>query len=181
MLGMRAISSVSVLGLCLASVLACTPELNWREARFDDAALVTLMPCKPDRAKRLVPLRAGTQQVMGELHMQGCQAHDLQFTFSQITLPPEVPAQEAVVAWRTASLAALGAADSKAEPRPWAIKGAATQVTPVQWVVQTDAHQAVCAWFMHGNKLYQAAVYGVPHQRDVKDIAETCFSGIKLP
>lgn len=178
---MRAIFSASVMGLCLASILACTPELNWREARFDNATLVTLMPCKPDRAKREVPLPAGAAPVIVALHMQGCQAHDMQFTLSQIELPPQVPPQDAVQAWRRASLAALGADVAQATATPWLLKGAASQVASEQVVAKTKEHQAVFGWFMHESKLYQAAVYGTPKQRDVVDIAETFFSGIKLP
>jgi len=43
----------------LAAVLvlaACSPELNWREVRADPTALTVLLPCKPDRGTRTVPL-----------------------------------------------------------------------------------------------------------------------------
>src|SRR3954447_11373852 len=45
-----------------ATVLAaCSPTFNWREVPVGDADVVVLLPCKPDRATRQLPL--GTDMV----------------------------------------------------------------------------------------------------------------------
>ena len=56
--------------LALAALGGCSPTLNWRETRFDGADLTAMLPCKPDRAERTVPL-AGRD---APLRMQGCEA-----------------------------------------------------------------------------------------------------------
>jgi len=32
----------------LVGLWACTPALNWRDVRFDNARLIGWLPCKPD-------------------------------------------------------------------------------------------------------------------------------------
>ena len=178
---MRFISQCVGLSLCWVYLLGCTPELNWRETRFDNGALVTLMPCKPDRANRAVPLRVDNVQMTSELKMQGCEAHNMQFTLSQMLVPTAMDAQLALAAWRDASLAALGQETRKAQFTDWALKGADAHVKPVQLAVETETHRVVFGWFMHDSHMYQAAVYGDTKQRDLKETAETYFSGIQLP
>ena len=68
----------------LAGLSACTPTFNWREVRFDQAGVTALLPCKPDRAARLVQL-AG-QQV--STHMAGCEAGGAMFTAALFEVPP---------------------------------------------------------------------------------------------
>ena len=54
--------NLPALALCVA-IAACSTELNWREARFDDAPLVALLPCKPDKGARELPLAGRMRQV----------------------------------------------------------------------------------------------------------------------
>ena len=57
----------------LAAVLAlaaCSPALNWREVRPANTSLSLLLPCKPDKAEKIVPL--GGQPTT--LAMLGCDA-----------------------------------------------------------------------------------------------------------
>ncbi|MEN9543232.1 MAG: hypothetical protein RLZZ598_65, partial [Pseudomonadota bacterium] len=37
-------------------MIACAPTLDWREVRPSDSKLVALLPCKPDRVTRTLPL-----------------------------------------------------------------------------------------------------------------------------
>ena len=60
----------------LAALSACTPTFNWREVRFEQAGLSALLPCKPDRATRVVQL--GGQAVTAT--MAGCEAGGAMFT-----------------------------------------------------------------------------------------------------
>jgi hypothetical protein len=54
----------------LALLAACSPTFNWREVRVASTALKAMMPCKPDKGVRTVPM-AGRQV---ELEAWGCDA-----------------------------------------------------------------------------------------------------------
>ena len=60
----------------LVIAAGCSPAFNWRTVRADAPGLELLLPCKPDKGARSVPL-AG-QPV--EMSMLGCDAGDATFT-----------------------------------------------------------------------------------------------------
>ncbi|MEY4156007.1 MAG: hypothetical protein RJB64_728, partial [Pseudomonadota bacterium] len=64
----------------VVSLAACTPALNWREVRFDNARWVGWLPCKPDRAQRTVNLGGP----LAQLSLMGCQADGMDFTLAQL-------------------------------------------------------------------------------------------------
>jgi hypothetical protein len=68
----------------LTGLSACTPAFNWREVRFDQAGVTALLPCKPDRAVRVVQL-AG-QPV--STNMAGCEAGGAMFTAALFEVQP---------------------------------------------------------------------------------------------
>ena len=49
--------------------LACSPVFNWREVPVGES-LVAMLPCKPDRAERSLPMGAATVPI----DMAGCEA-----------------------------------------------------------------------------------------------------------
>ena len=56
-----------LLAAALLGLAACSPTFNWREVRVESAPLKAMLPCKPDRGSRAVPM-AGRQvelQVLG--------------------------------------------------------------------------------------------------------------------
>lgn len=63
-----------MLRLALAATLftlaACSPTFNWREVRAESMPLKAMLPCKPDKGARTVPM-AGRQV---ELQVLGCEA-----------------------------------------------------------------------------------------------------------
>jgi hypothetical protein len=75
----------------LATTNACTPAFNWREVAFDGLPVTALLPCKPDRATRTVPI-AGAPRTMV---MAGCEAGGVMFTVAVVTV--EDPSQIALV------------------------------------------------------------------------------------
>jgi hypothetical protein len=150
------------IAFCLS---ACSPNFNWREARFDGAPLVALLPCKPERAERTVPLLGEPGQ---RLQMAGCPAGGASFTVSVIQLPaglPEASVREALARWEQAGQRTLKAPPQLANPVN--VKGAAsarlvvTQV-PTDRAVQQNrsiyAHTVAngSAWLVH------AQVLGLP-------------------
>jgi len=139
------------------------------------------MPCKPDQATRTVALRVAGKDVQTSLSLHGCEASNMQFTFGHMVVSPGLSADEAIHAWRLASVAALNATLSDAVSQDWSIKGASEGVLPARAHAVIGVHQVQWVWFAYGNKIYQAAVYGNTKDKGLPEAAETYFSGIKLP
>lgn len=109
-----------VLLVALAALLsaACSPELNWRDLRFEEAGVSQLFPCKPVRQQRRLSL-AGREQV---LVLQVCDAGGVTWALAHTRAADlaEVPALlEALAAGAHANLGAAPGA-----PRPQAVPGA---------------------------------------------------------
>ena len=98
------------------SLGACSPVFNWRDVPFEATGSVVLLPCKPDRAERKVPLLAGTEQVM---RMAGCEAGGASFSVSVVQLPAatsEADARAALARWQQAHQATLKARAGAVSP-----------------------------------------------------------------
>jgi hypothetical protein len=172
-----------VLALCCAvlvwfGLVACTPALNWREVRFDDARWVGWLPCKPDRAQRTVDLGGQPAQ----LRLMGCQADGMDFTLAQLALPAGLSAQQAQQAWKQASLASLQARKD-APSTDWVMSGASPVMTPQRVLAQGGQGQSArWAWFAYDGQLYQVAVYA-PASRAIQaeQAMDSLLSGLRLP
>ena len=114
--------------LGLAGLAACNPTFNWREVRADSSALVALLPCKPDRGTRTVPL-AGRPT---ELQMVGCESGGATFALAKADVADAAQAGSTLAQWRVITLAnaragvtgkaLLESAPNLAEPAPAAGK-----------------------------------------------------------
>jgi hypothetical protein len=164
--------------LVLWGLGACTPALNWREVRFDNARLVGWLPCKPDRAQRLVDLGGRSAQ----LSLMGCEADGMDFTLGQLTLPAALSAPQAQQAWKTASLSSLQAR-AESPPHDWTLPGASPVMTPQRSVAQGGQDMtARWAWFAYDGQLYQAAVYARASRAAQADQAmDVLLAGLRLP
>jgi hypothetical protein len=168
-------TTVFMLALLLT---ACGQGMNWREVRFEGQPDRVLLPCKPEQAERKVPL--GEQTAL--LHMKGCEAQGLQFTWSQLELPVSTTADRVLAAWQQASLVSLGAdAQQARQAQILHIKGAA----PSPAATQLDAHatsgnQAHFIWWLRDNRAYQLAIYS---NRDAiaTGVIQNLTEGIELP
>ena len=98
----------------LVIAAGCSPAFNWRTVRADAPGLELLLPCKPDKGTRSVPL-AG-QPV--EMSMLGCDAGDATFAVAWAPVPPGIDVGDALNHWKTATLAHLHATPSPADTRP---------------------------------------------------------------
>ncbi|MDO8373390.1 MAG: hypothetical protein Q7T39_15795, partial [Polaromonas sp.] len=85
---------VMAAGLLLL-LTACNPVFNWREVRPDNTALSLLLPCKPDKAQRSVPLGGRPT----ELAMLGCDAGDATFAVAVATLDDAAQAAAVLAGW----------------------------------------------------------------------------------
>jgi hypothetical protein len=66
----------------LPFIAGCTPAFNWRDVAFDGLPVSALLPCKPDRATRAVPLAGAPRQMV----MAGCEAGGATFTVAVVTV-----------------------------------------------------------------------------------------------
>lgn len=110
---------VLVPALAVLPMAGCSPELNWRELRFDEAGVTQIFPCKPVRQQRRLSL-AGREQVMV---LQVCDTGGVTWALAhtQAADVADVPAMLEALA--VAAQANLGAAPGAASPQ--AVPGAA--------------------------------------------------------
>lgn len=166
--------------LMAVALSACSPTFNWREVRQDATPLQALMPCKPETAQRSVPL-AGSPT---ELHLLACETGGLRFAlaWAELDTPAQVP--QALAAWRSASLQAIGVRSLPGDEAStaWAASvPGATQTLGVQASGQNPAGGAVqtrVVYFARGTQVFQAAVYG---ERLPAEALEAFFGGLRLP
>lgn len=175
---------LSILASCAlagAGLMACSPTFNWREVRLDPTGLVALLPCKPDQAVR--PVTMGSARM--NLHMQGCEAGHATFAvaFAQVEATAggdKADASELLAQWKTANLAALKAQSSQSVP--FRVAGAVLpvpqQVSAVGQKANGERVESLAVYFAQGPQLFYAVVLADHIQPDV---AESFFSGLKLP
>lgn len=160
------------------SILAsgCSPTFNWRVIRVEPTALVALLPCKPDRGTRVVPL-AGKDTAMA---MVGCEAGGATFAVAHADVGGPEGVAAAMTAWRSAALLNMRGqtvveqaqrvpgADGAVPPVLVKATGRSAEGTPVQ-------SQAV--YFSQSGRVFQAVIYA---ETLPADVADTFFSGIKF-
>lgn len=163
--------------IALLVLAACSPAFNWREVRPDDSRLSLLLPCKPDKAKKLVPL--GGQPTT--LSMLGCEAAGVTFAVAVADLGDASRAAPVLAGWQSVTLAnmkAAGTAQSMplkvagASPEPAAVHVSATGQRADGALVQGQA-----AYFASGTQVFQAVIYAPAIDPDV---AETFFASLKF-
>lgn len=179
--------SLVAAGLALAAILgtACSPTFNWRDAPVGDAGLIALLPCKPDRARRDLPLGgAGTAPVA--VDMAGCEAGGATFAVAHAAARDASEAAEWLDAWQRAARAQWPAGrmtEAAAQVARAATVPAALRIDtpPPAAGAPTDESRHVL-WFAQarGGKvsLYQATVLGQP---EAEDVVATFFDGLRLP
>ena len=170
-------SALFVLAASLLVLAACSPALNWRDVRPDNTALSLLLPCKPDKAQRSVPL--GGQPT--ELAMLGCDAGDATFALAVASVLDASQMAAVQAGWHAATLANMKAT-GPTQTTPLKVPGASVQ--PPAVLVQASGQRAdgrpvfsQTAYFAQGSQLFQAVIYTGKLQPEA---AETFFSSLKF-
>jgi hypothetical protein len=168
--------SLAVLAMA-ATVVACSPALNWREIPLN--GLATLLPCKPDHAERVLQL--GAAQV--PLRMSGCEAAGALYAISHVQVQDVSQLQVVHQNWRQASLVAMQATNV---PVPL-VKPPAMPAGPNRMGLRPEAFdgkrpdgsavQVQILWLAKGKDIYQVAVYGNKLQ---PEMTELLFSELSL-
>ncbi len=162
------------------ALAACSPTFNWREVPIADAGLVALLPCKPDRADRALPLGAESVQV----DMAGCETGGATFAVAHASAASPSQAEAWLGAWRAAMRNQLGG--SQVTETSAALQRATAVPAPVRLDALPASGGAAAVqvlWFAQSQKdgsvtLYQATVLGRP---STPEAAKTFFEGLRLP
>lgn len=166
----------AVLGLSVA----CTPALDWREARPEGANLLLMFPCKPASDVRNLEM----QDRVLPVHLHACKTVDQNFALSYVDVGDPALVGPALKQMRESLAAKLspqlpGQASSA---KPLAVQGmtpnpqALTQLLSGQ-LPDGSAVRGVVAVFARGTVVYQAVVLGTKHDAAAQ---ETFVSGIRF-
>ncbi len=155
------------------ALAACNPTLNWREVRAEPVALTALLPCKPDRGARTVPL-AGRDT---PLNMLGCDAGGATFAVAFADVGEAARVAPALAQWRAATLANMQASGATEQPFTVPPGLAAVRVAATGRRADGAAVQGQALYFSQGTQVFQAVVYA---DRLAPDTADTFFAGLRL-
>jgi hypothetical protein len=162
--------------IACAVTAACSPTFDWREARFENSALVAMFPCRPDHQARSIEL-AGRRATM---QMDACAAGSATFAVSVVDLDDPALAGPALRQLRTAAVANVQGDAPQAVP--WRLAGATanTDETRISTLGRLPDGAAVvehAVFFAQGLKVYQASVIGAAPSPEA---LETFFAGLKF-
>lgn len=161
----------------LATALAaCSPVLDWREARSGGDTLTALLPCKPERRTRSVPL-AGAPVAVEQL---ACQAGGTTWavTAADVGAPDRVgPALDALRAARALNLQGRETGTRPARvagmtPQPLALRYSVEGRRPDGSTVREQSLQ-----FAQGTRVFHAAALGGAPSAESLDMF---FDGLAL-
>jgi len=162
----------------MLALAACSPALNWREVRPEGTRLSVLLPCKPDKAQKIVPL--GGQPT--PLAMLGCDAGGATFAVAVADVGDAASAAPVLARWQALTLANMKASPASARPLALQVPGASASV-PVSRVqaqgqrADGSAVSGQAAFFARGSQVFQAVLYA---PQIAPEAAETFFSSLKF-
>ena len=162
----------------LTPLAACSPAFNWREVRPDNTRLSLLLPCKPDKAEKVVPL--GGQPTT--LSMLGCDAAGATFAVAVADVGDAAKAALVLAQWQSLTLANMKAVPATREVLALQIPGlpAGAFVSRVAAQGQRSDGTAVAgqaAYFAQGSQVFQVVMYA---PKIKSEAADTFFSSLKL-
>ncbi len=162
----------------LMALVACSPAFNWREVRPENTRLSLLLPCKPDKAQKVVPLGGRPTT----LSMLGCDAGGATFAVAVADLGDASRAAPVLALWQSLTLANMKAAPGTAQSMPLNIPGASPEPAVVRVLAQGQridgaAVSGQAAYFARGAQVFQVVMYAPKIESEV---AETFFSSLKF-
>jgi hypothetical protein len=167
----------ALLLLLAAALAACSPTFNWREVRVESTPLKAMLPCKPDKGARRVPM-VGRDV---ELAVAGCETGGATFAILHADLGADAGrADEVLVQWNRATLANMHG--TAAPGRPFTPPGG----TPLPGSVRVSASgqrpdgspvRGEAAYFARGGQVFQAVVYAAEPR---PEWVQPFFDGLKF-
>ena len=174
----RSLTFLPVALVAFMALAACSPTFNWREVRPEGTALSLLLPCKPDKAQKVVPLGGRATS----LSMLGCDAGGVTFAVAVADVGDAAQAAPVLAQWQTLTLANMKAASSSQQPLALKIPGASSSLPVARLQAQGQradgtAVSGQAAYFAQGSQLFQVVMYA---PRIAPDVAETFFASLKF-
>ena len=160
----------------LFALAACSPTFNWREVRAESVSLKAMLPCKPDKAARSVPM-AGRQV---ELKVVGCEAGGGTFALLAGDIVDPLRAGEVLAQWRTATLANMRNVAGSPQDRPFLPAGAmalpqSVRVAAAGQRADGSRVESQSVYFARGSHVVQAVIYA---DKVPDEAAETFFASL---
>lgn len=151
-------------GAALAATLAaCSPALDWREATVEGPGLAAMFPCRPIGQSREVPLAGAA------VHMRllACETEGRTFAIGVADVKDPAAVAKSMTALRDSSLAKLSGPSEAASSAVagWSVAGATPQPAAGRWQVNTrrpdgEPLSLDTALLAHGTWVIQATVIG---------------------
>jgi hypothetical protein len=162
----------------LLALTACSPAFNWREVRPENTRLSLLLPCKPDKAQKIVPF--GGQPTV--LAMLGCEAAGATFAVAVADLGDAAKAAPVLAQWQSLTLANMKAEPSTNQVLPLRLPGAAAEPPPLRVLARGQRTDGIAvtgqaAYFAQGSQVFQVVMYAA---QITPDVAETFYSSLKF-
>lgn len=170
------LNPAAALAPCAFLLAACSPTFNWREVRAEPTSLRAMLPCKPDKGAREVPM-AGRQV---ELKVLGCDTGGATFAVLFADIGDAGRSDQALAQWKQATLANLRPAS--AQERGFLPPGGIALPQSLQVVAagqradgsKVESH---AAYFARGSHVFQAVIYA---DRLQPELTDTFFSGLSF-
>ena len=159
-----------------ASLLACSPALNWREIQPPDSGAAVMFPCKPDRFVRSVTL--AEQKV--QMHLASCSADGVTYALSHAELSDPTRIAAALQALRMLAASNIGGQAKVMSPLkvPGMTPHLLAERSAIRGGTEGRLLQAQVGVFTRGLRVYQATVIG---EKLDPEGADTFFAGLRLP
>lgn len=154
----------------------CSPNLDWRETRFEGTGVVARFPCRPDRHARNVLVAGATAR----MEMIVCSAAGVTFALSFFDLadPARVgPALAELQATALSNIAGRQIASASIQVDGMTPNPQAAQVSMAGRLPDGAAVEEQAAFFTKGLRVYQASLIGATL---TPEAAATFFAGLKL-
>ena len=161
--------------VALTVLTACNPTFNWRDVRPDGTRLALLLPCKPDKAQRTVPMASQPT----EMNLLSCDAGGVTFAVSMADVNDAGKTGAVLLQWQSATLTNIKAG-SPISRHAFKVPGLANAAVMVKATGQRGNGQAVssqAAYFAQDSRVFQAVMYA---DNISPDVADTFFSGLKF-
>jgi hypothetical protein len=176
MIRLQPATRLTALLATLLGLAGCNPTFNWREVRPEGTRLTLLLPCKPDKAEKTVPL-GGRDTALA---MLGCETGGVTFAVAVAGIGEAAKAADVLEPWRRLSLAGIKAGEI--QTRPLQLPGAAAPVNIVS-AEGVGANGAPvrfsAAYFAQGRQVFQAVMLSTTPAPPA-DAAETFFSSLRF-
>ncbi|MFM8467914.1 MAG: hypothetical protein ACKOAO_10190 [Oxalobacteraceae bacterium] len=157
------------------ALLACSPNLNWRELRDADARYTVLLPAKPASHSRTVTL--GEMKV--DLHMTAAEADEMSFAVASALIDDAAQRSEALELMQQAMVKNI--AGNITHQKIIKLKDG-TEATEIEarGALANGNHVILFARFaMKDQRVYQAVAMGPPHRLSA-EIADTFLASFAL-